>query len=87
MDGEVVRRQLHQPSGLAAVEARLGHEPLQVLVVGPDFDPGGAFEVVSPLLEGVDDGEELLIVYRVVDLSPREFPRAVGNMISSVLPL
>ena len=55
-------------------------------MVGSDFDPRGAFEVVPLLLEAVDDGEELLIVYRVVDLSPREFPRAVGNRIPSVLP-
>ena len=43
-------------------------------MVGLDFNPRGAFKVVPLLLEGVNDSEELLIVYRVVDFSPREFP-------------
>ena len=43
-------------------------------MAGLDFNPKGAFKVVLPLLEAIDDSEELLIVYRVVDFSPREFP-------------
>ena len=40
-----------------AIEGGLGHESLQVLVVRPDFDSGGSFEVVAPLLEAPNDSE------------------------------
>ena len=56
---------------LAAVER--GHEPSQVLMVRPNFNSRGSFEVVVPLLETPDDGEEFFVINQVVDLWPREF--------------
>ena len=48
--------QLDKPTGLVAIKGRLGHKLLQILVVGPDFDSGGSFEVITPLTETIDDG-------------------------------
>ncbi|KAG6874033.1 hypothetical protein C0993_000872, partial [Termitomyces sp. T159_Od127] len=61
VNGEVVLREDFRPAGLAAAEL-LGHgEVLQVVVVQVDLDAvWGALEVGPPLLEGLDDGEELL---------------------------
>ena len=54
-------------------------------MVGLDFDSRRSFEVVSLLLETLDDGQKLLVVYRVVDLGPRELLRAVCNRVPFAL--
>ncbi|KAG6899919.1 hypothetical protein C0993_005309 [Termitomyces sp. T159_Od127] len=69
VDGEVVLGKDFGPTGLAAAEL-LGHgEVLQVVVVQVDLDVmRSALEVGLPLLEGFNNGEELLVVDVVVEL-------------------
>ena len=55
MDGEIVWSQLDELTGLAAVKSRLGYKSLQILVVGLDFDSGGSFEIITLLMETIDD--------------------------------
>ena len=46
-----------------------GGEVLQVLVIGHDINGGdGALEIVSPVLESLKDGEQLLIMGVIVEL-------------------
>ena len=46
------------PTSLSAVEVSLFEKVLKVFVVGKDLDAmAGAFQVVAPVLEGLDDGE------------------------------
>ena len=55
-------------------------------MVRPDFDIQGALEVVAPFLEAPDDGIELFVVYRIVELSPRELLRYIGDRMPSIFP-
>ena len=42
-------------------------EVLKILMVGEDFDSvTGAFQIVSPVLEGIDDGKEFLVMDVIV---------------------
>ena len=42
-------------------------------MVGNNVDRGaGAFEVVTPLSEGLDDGQQRFVVYVVVEFGARE---------------
>ena len=44
-------------------------EILQVLVVGDHIDQrGGALEVMSPVLEGLEDGQQLLVMGIIIQL-------------------
>ena len=55
------------PTSLSAVEVSLFEKVLKVFVVGKDLDAmAGAFQVVAPVLEGLDDGEKFLVVDVVV---------------------
>ncbi|KAG6869884.1 hypothetical protein C0992_001696, partial [Termitomyces sp. T32_za158] len=67
--GEVEVGEVQGPPGLAAVEL-LGHpEVLQVLVVRPDFElVPRTLQEMAPLLQGLDDGQHLLVVDLVVVL-------------------
>ncbi|KAG6877203.1 hypothetical protein C0993_009442 [Termitomyces sp. T159_Od127] len=69
VDGEVVLEKYFRPTGLAVAEL-LGHgEVLQVVVVQVDLEPmQGALKVGLLLLEGFNDGKELLVIDVVVEL-------------------
>ena len=50
-------------------------EILQVLVVGDHIDQrGGTLEVVSPVLEGLEDGQQLLVMGIIVQLRGGQSP-------------
>ena len=69
VDVEVERLEELRPSSLATVEVAFFAEVLEVLMVGEHFHTvSGSFQVVTPVLEGVDDGEEFLVVNVVVPL-------------------
>ena len=51
-------------------------EILQVLVVGDHIDQrGGALEVMSPVLEGLEDGQQLLIMGVIIQLRGGQSPQ------------
>ena len=50
------------PAGLAARQVFLGEEVAEVVMVGLDGEVFAAFEVVAVDLDGVNDGEEFLLV-------------------------
>ena len=55
-------------------------EILQVLVVGDHIDHRGrALEVMSPVLEGLEDGQQLLVMGIIVQLRGRQSLRIVSN--------
>ena len=50
-------------------------EVLQVLVVGDHVNrKGGALKVMSPVLEGLEDGQQLLVMGIIVQLWGRQSP-------------
>ena len=55
-------------------------------MVRPDFNIRGALKVVAPFLEALDDSVELFVVYGIVELSPRELLRYVGDRMPSIFP-
>ena len=68
------------PTSLSAVEVSLFEKVLKVFVVGKDLDAmAGAFQVVAPVLEGLDDGEKFLVVDVVVEFGGGHRPRMKGN--------
>lgn len=70
------------PSG----ENLFGLEPVEASVVREDEDTMcGAFQVVPPVLEGVLDGVELLIVYLVVAFRGGEGSGVVGDGVNGVV--
>ena len=55
-------------------------EVLQVLVVGDHVDRRGrALEVMSPVLEGLEDGQQLLVMGIIVQLRGGQSPRIVSD--------
>ena len=55
-------------------------EILQVLVVGNHIDQrGGALEVVSPVLEGLKDGQQLFVMGIIVQLRGGQSPQIVSD--------
>ena len=74
-DGEVELGEVLRPAGLMAGQDLGAGEVLQVLVVGDHIDRrGGALDVMSPVLEGLEDGQQLLVVGIVVQLRGRQSP-------------
>ena len=66
--------------GLTAGQDLGAGEILQVLVVGDHIDQRGrTLEVVSPVLEGLEDGQELLVMGIIVQLRGSQSPRIVSN--------
>jgi len=62
-DGEVELGEVLQPVGLMASQDLGAGEVFQVFVVGNHIDrSGGALKVMSPVLEGLKDGQKLLVV-------------------------
>ena len=78
-DDEVELGEVLQPSGLTAGQDFGAGEVLQVLVVGDHINRrGGALEVMSPVLEGLKDGQQLLIMGIIVQLRGGQSLRIVG---------
>ena len=74
------------PTSLSAVEVSLFEKVLKVFVVGKDLDAmAGAFQVVAPVLEGLYDGEEFLVVDVVVAFRWRHSARMEGNRVYVVV--
>ena len=74
-DGEVELGEVLRPAGLTVGQDLGAGEILQVLVVGDHIDwRGGTLEVVSPVLEGLKDGQELLVMGIIVQLGGRQSP-------------
>src|SRR5882724_1878965 len=68
-DQVVEPREVLQPTDLAMRELLGGCEVLKVLVIGEhEYDMSRAFQVVVPLSEGLEDGEQLFVVYLIVEL-------------------
>ena len=74
-DGKVELGEVLQPAGLTAGQDLGAGEILQVLVVGDHIDRrGGALEVVAPVLEGLEDGQQLLVMGIIVQLRGGQSP-------------
>ena len=74
-DGEVELGEVLRPAGLTAGQDLGAGEILQVLVVGDHIDRrGGTLKVVSPVLEGLEDGQELLVMGIIVQLRGGQSP-------------
>ena len=79
---QVKVRKVDEPAGLSSVEVLGGTEVGEVFVVGEDLDrERGSMEVVSPRLQGADDGEEFSVVNVIVSLSWGERLREVGTWV------
>ena len=79
VDGKVELGEVLQPSGLTAGQDFGAGEVLQVLVVGDHINRrGGALEVMSPVLEGLKAGQQLLIMGIIVQLRGGQSLRIVG---------
>ena len=79
-DGKVELGEVLQPMGLMAGQDHGAGEVLQVLVVGDHVDQrGGALKVMSPVLEGLEDGQQLLVMGIIVQLRGRQSPRIASN--------
>ena len=79
-DGEVELGEVLRPTGLTAGQDLGAGEVLQVLVVGDHVDQrGGALEVTSPVLEGLKDGQQLLVMGIIVQFRGRQSPRIVSD--------
>src|SRR5882724_13452380 len=69
-DQVVEPREVLQPMDLATHELLGGCKVLKVLVIGEhEYDMSRAFQVVTPLSEGLKDGEQLFVVDLIVELS------------------
>ena len=74
------------PTSLSAVEVSLFEKVLKVFVVGKDLDAmAGAFQVVAPVLEGLYDGEKLLVVDVVVAFGFCHRLRTVGDRVPEAI--
>ena len=79
-DGKVELGEVLRPAGLTAGQDLGAGEILQVLVVSDHIDwRGGTLEVVLPVLEGLEDGQELLVMGIIVQLRGGQSLRIVSN--------
>ena len=66
--------------GLTASQDLGAGEILQILVVGDHVDRSGrALKVMSPVLEGLKDGQKLLVMGVIVELRGRQSLQIVCN--------
>ena len=72
-DFEVKIGRVEQPACLSTVEVLCLTEIHKVLVVCKDLDEeGGSMEIMSPGFQGVNDGEQLLVIDVIVLFSRDE---------------
>ena len=77
-DGKVEQGEVLQPASLTAGQDLGAGEVLHVFVVSDHINRrGGALEVMLPVLEGLKDGQQLLIMGVIVQLRGRQSPRIV----------
>ena len=82
MKKEVEMREVERPPGLSSIELFCCHEVLEVLVVCPQLElVFNAFNEVSPLLQGSNNGEHLLVVDLIVAFDRRQGLRHEGNWV------
>ena len=87
-DGKVELGEVLRPVGLMVGQDLEAGEILQVLVVSNHIDQrGGALEVVSPVLEGLKDGQQLFVMGIIVQLRGGQSPQIVSAGRSSELAL
>ena len=67
---------------LLAAEYLSRSEVLKIFMIRNDLDwDFRAFQVVSPLMEGIEDGEEFFVVCIVVEFSSDKGPRMKGDQV------
>ena len=72
-DGEVELGEVLRPTGLTVGQDLGAGEVLQVLVVSDHIDQrGGALEVMPPVLEGLEDGQQFLVMGVIIQLRGRQ---------------
>ena len=70
------------PSVLSAGEYLSHSEVLKIFMIRNDLDQDfGAFQVVSPLMEGIEDGEEFFVVRIVVEFGDDKGLRVKGDRV------
>ncbi len=75
-------REVERPPGLSSIELFCCHEVLEVLVVCPQLElVFNAFNEVSPLLQGSNNGEHLLVVDLIVAFDRRQGLRHEGDWV------
>ena len=75
VDGKVELGEVLRPAGLTAGQDLGAGEVFQVLVVGDHIDRRGrALKVVVPVLEGLEDGQQLLVMGVIVQLRGGQSP-------------
>ena len=82
---EVVAGEEEGPMGLATRELLFSAEVGEVIMVSPDFEGYvGAFEVVSEVFEGADDGEEFFVMNVVIEFCWIKGLREKGDWVPGV---
>ena len=80
VDGEVELKEVLQPVGLTAALELEKYSRFLWLVTTDHIDQRGrTLEVVSPVLEGLEDGQELLVMGIIVQLRGGQSPQIVSN--------
>ena len=83
--GEVVVGEKEGPTGLATGEFLFSVEVGEVIMVSPDFEGNFvAFEVVSEVFKGADDGEEFFVMNVVIEFGWIEGLREKGDWVPGV---
>ena len=79
----VVRKDL-RPSDLAVAKVASGSKILKILVVSENLSwLGREFQVVSPMFESSNDGQEFLVIDLIVHFSREELARVKGNRVQA----
>ena len=79
-DGEVGLGEVLQPAGLMVGQDLGAGEVFQVLVVSHHIDQrGGALKIMSPVLEGLKFGQQLLVMGIIVQLRGGQSPQIVSD--------
>jgi hypothetical protein len=69
-----------RPSDLVAAKVVSGSKILKIPVVSENFSwLGRKFQIVSPMFEGNNDGQEFLVIDLIVHFSREELARVEGN--------
>ena len=80
VDGKVELGEVLRPAGLMVGQDLGAGEVLQVFVVGDHIDwRGGALKVMSPVLEGLEDGQQLLVMGIIIQVRGGQSPQIVSN--------
>ena len=76
VDSEIVSRELLGPADLSGAQALRIHETMEIIMVCKNEKLMlAAFQIVTPRLEGFDDGQKLVVVGFIACLCRNHFPR------------